>query len=1051
MSPLEGLDPTKGRHFGHFHLKPTSLCHNGQHITATDRGSGVTGSHVRDPGILDYSDHALLSAMPSVLKCCLKSRYPFLDNWPAMLYHRPDLDEVRVCNLPLQRHETSITALRQKQNHLLGRKLKSRINLNVAGNGVISRMQSQQQEQQQQQQQPLPLVELSPFRKSVWRREKSLPDFYERRQGLNSQQKQKDADGKKQGEPHPLFRSLSNGKDKQNQQHTDMTPNEMVARLAAAVNAPDGEFGCHGEDPSTHTSHHLGCNKNKCGTHPKAEFHYESTRLLRSQDLIPGFVTRLERTKTSMLSFYRDNTSCGDVGFYLGEDNGGSFMRSNSGSGNGNGSEHSSNGGNMKVRGGRMKQQVHRRPLLYLNPLDSYRNAHDAVRDNAHPFINYSNVHAHNKVAMRNSFPLTSSQTRDFMFCGAGHTTYPLRPVRHPSVKQQQQQQRQTDSFHPATTCSSPHKFNSKLGAAKNSLEILSSLGTPTKLEKSLVAEYQMNLERFRRDRWVVQPLDLRSVPSQYVSASMNLTRGELCLQEAREANRARRRKNLLTPLGGTSSSASSQLLTTDRGSLVSESGNYTSDAALALQKQQYSFVDPDMHPLDSVLAEESESHVLTDDDLGSASAVNAVLLKSTTKSAPSKMVKVSAGEIRSGEENLMFATTSSCVGKMQHSQTDKDFSKIQVAETDSTKNLSEQEDNETNISFEENKGLVCAQDTTTPVSAGGSSTSRAKTNLEYLNKLRTKGAPRPLHPPVHISEAKDTKSSLSSQENNAVDVGSRRDSDINNGKDSEKNINLNQEKVIVTEKSVSQVAATPSINASVDNHISPQAIVSDSSPSDPQSNVLNTANSDKIQNISQQAPVNGETLIISEEKQTENNYFEVQDSRLQESSSTGVEDAPPEDEGFASPKETIVSKKCESNVLNHDTSIVNKTSRIHSNHSGDKQKEPAQITERSEQKSNLSDSERKDGPVVPPLLSTQAETNEDMITPPLETPFTRVDSATLAGTPLTNLDTSLEPFSENEAGGHSTSADNGDSGVSTTFLTTEDSRTELLAGVVFS
>ncbi|RUS92041.1 hypothetical protein EGW08_000254 [Elysia chlorotica] len=936
--------------------------------------------------------------------------------------NRHHLAEVRVCNLSLQRHETSTVAFRQQQKQLLGRRLKTRVNFNIGGKGFIGRMQSQQQEQQQQhEQQPLPLVELSPFRKSVWRREKSLPDFYERRQGLNSQpkqqQQQKDEDGRKQTVPNPLPRSLSNGKDKQNQQ-IDLTPNEMLARLSAAVHAPDGEVSFHSDENIAHNQHQ-NSSKSRCCTHPKAEFHHESTRLWRTQDFIPGFITRLERTKTSMLSFYRDNSSvAGDVGFYLGEESGGGFVNYSGGS-----SESSGNVGGMRVKGGRMKQQVHRRPLLYLNPLDSYRQVHDISRDTVHPWSEYPHLHSHSKLATRNSCPLTPGRAREFMLSGAGHATYPLRPVRHHGVKSQEQDS--TDVGCRSTACHSPHKFNSKLGAAKNSLEVLSSLGAPTKLEKSLVAEYQMNLERFRRDRLMVNPLDLRSVPSQYVSASMNLTRGELSLQEAREANRARRRKNVLTPIGGTSSSSSSQLLNTDRGSLVSQSGEDGGFTALPLQTQQYSFVDPALHPLGSVLAEETESHVLTDDDQGSASAVNTLVVKSTIKSAPSKMVKADEGELNRGEEHIIFNSTSSCVGKIQNIDSHDELCKDSVVSTESTKKLLTLSDKEVNITLDDNGEAPCLHDPTTPVSAGGSSTSRAKTNLEYLNKLRTRSGPRPIHPLTHTPIENDTNTNLSLQGTIDDNVGSYRVGDSIRCTDFEKKKkdqavqeNCPSKEVqtnVCTEQEVS--SAEKQDRAVIEEHVSPLG---------PGANVSET-------NLTVTKEIVAETDIQPVSRENQNDQVEV--SLINGVSPTDENDAASEDEGVASPKETASSNA----QADSREDII----------STERQGGSAQATARSEQLS-LPGCDREISGSGAPCLTARRDTREGVCsTTPYGTPLTRVDSATVAGTPLTNLDTSLEPFSETE-GGQSTSADNGDSGVSTTFLTAEDS-SNILDGAVFN
>ncbi|GFO13862.1 organic cation transporter protein [Plakobranchus ocellatus] len=963
--------------------------------------------------------------------------------------NRPHLAEIRVCNLSLQRHETSFVTLRQQQKLLLGRRLKSRINFYAGGNGA-ARMQQQQEQQQQQQQQPLPLVEISPFRKSVWRREKSLPDFYERRQTLGSQQQQRDYE-KKQAGNKIIFNSFPNcSENKQNQQPVELTSTEMAARLATAVHGTDGDLGAHDEDPAIHNNHQ-GNSKSKCGTHPRAEFHHESTRLWRTQDLIPGFITRLERTKTSMLSFNRESSSNGgDYGFYLGEENNNNYLNYNSNSGNssecGGPRECSSNSVNIKVKGGRMKQLIQRRPLLYLNPLDSYRQASETSRSAVHPWADYSQMYTQSKLETRNSFPLTSSRVRELMLSNSGHTTYPLRPVRYHSLKQHQQ----PDILPPPTACNSPHKFNSKLGAARNSLQVLSSLGTPTKLEKSLVAEYEMNLERFRRERLVMQPLDLRSVPSQYVSASMNLTRGELSLQEAREANRARRRKNLLMPLEGTASSTSSQLIHTDRSSLRSEGGDETG-AALVLKKQSGTFVDPAMHPLDSVLAEESESHVLTEDDLGSASGINNMHVKCITKSAPGKMVKVSDGELRRTEEDLMFATTSSCDGKINYTDSNESkdgnvlpgqpsLIKADSLESDRAlqKRKQREKDMDINLTLEDDGDLGCMHETTTPVSVGGSSTSRAKTNLEYLQKLRTKGAPRPLQPLPSTPLARDSRSNYNiEQKTNANTVN---DVDIDmpslNGQlktpkqESLKNPSSSNGGLTKPSEKEKGSSESKDTATSKENYEGPLNNDQVSTLQNSQVNGMNQRVTGEEELVPQSAGKIDAGVNSCEETEPVIPMPEKKSKAFVITSGT-----PSEDEGFASPIKTNGQFLISNNETNVTVSEQQKVQPVAPDM-------PVPLA------TEFSLDEGENTVSAGPFLSAREDVVGETITP-AGTPFTRGDSSTLAGTPLTNLDTSLEPFSETE-GGHSTSADNGDSGVSTTFLTAEDSRNEILEGVVF-
>ncbi|KAI8772648.1 organic cation transporter protein [Biomphalaria glabrata] len=327
----------------------------------------------------------------------------------------PYVVEVKLCHLSLYRHDKSSLLLKSKH------KVAMEDNPNK-----------------------LPLVEPHPFTKRCWRREKSLPVFYEKQENA-------------------AFNSPSYGL------------SELTMKATSLLKCLESE------SPNTGINNE-GVSPKKTSAHPKAEFPYSQVQPWRSHDLIPSFITRSERTKTSLHK-------------RSGEEERQELLSSSTN----DALQHRVN--KMKIMGGRLHHRIQKRQLLYLNPMDGYRYQEDRP-----PVTSLSDPGTW-KFQPDNSTRKTASSLFDSPFV------------------------------------ETPQKFHWKLGAAKNALEIMNKCGTPTKLERNLKKELTMNLERLRRDHSLLHSYLVS--PAQHFSLSdKRCTPGERLLSIAREANTSKKVKH---------------------------------------------------------------------------------------------------------------------------------------------------------------------------------------------------------------------------------------------------------------------------------------------------------------------------------------------------------------------------------------------------------------------------------------------------------------------------------------------------------------------------
>lgn len=378
----------------------------------------------------------------------------------------------------------------------------------------------------------------------VWRREKSLPNFYDK----------------------PVLKEESGAETSRPSRNV---PPPNIVRYIRELSEQRKTVDTRQSVDSTQ--------RYRSKLHPKADFSFEGWSVAEhQQDLIPSFIPRQERTKTTLgdESVGGGATAAAAAAAAAVSGGGGSGVvggvveRPGGHAASGTLGREVSNLMAAYTRDKPLQQQqvcltggkmsltnLGRHPLLYLKPFSAYRhrqtyNHVNAVRTENMP-ASFSPRHAVSlSLSPRGSGALgmvTSSangqplQRRDLVLSGSSFHAperAPLQPLR---VSQK-----------------SPHKFNSKLGAAQDSLLMLSRTGAPTVLERNLSFDQEVRLERCRRERSFAAISDSNILSTtHYVSYDSQPTRGEIILMKAREANKSRdgskvvyRRNGLQKPFG---------------------------------------------------------------------------------------------------------------------------------------------------------------------------------------------------------------------------------------------------------------------------------------------------------------------------------------------------------------------------------------------------------------------------------------------------------------------------------------------------------------------
>ncbi|XP_046346222.2 uncharacterized protein LOC124126747 [Haliotis rufescens] len=349
---------------------------------------------------------------------------------------------------------------------------------------------------------PLPVVELKPFTPRVWRREKSLPEFYD---------KPPTAGGENNIERRIQF---------ENGLGEELAKSENNAALVAKY-LFGGERGYTSESRLSD----LNIPRYKIKLHPTVDFSY-NCRPPRMNALIPEFIPRVERTKTTLQDVTRDDNPNRQYSLAKQAVTDVTAARHQG----------------MRIHGGRVQQTpgVHRTQLTYLNPIDEYSQTGQWKRgDKRLPEKYYRPPHT-GKGSIVNGHDSRNSQSKSSVVSSDASSVSSTgsRVVARSPMKQVSHRFNQI--------------FNTKQSVSvdiggiktKNALQILSENGPTTKLEKQLTFEMEVNMEMCRRHLDFISSdgsyFPQSSIPNMFhdLSRPITLTKGEAMLRKGRDLNK---------------------------------------------------------------------------------------------------------------------------------------------------------------------------------------------------------------------------------------------------------------------------------------------------------------------------------------------------------------------------------------------------------------------------------------------------------------------------------------------------------------------------------
>lgn len=387
----------------------------------------------------------------------------------------------------------------------------------------------------------------------------------------------------------------------------------------------------------------------------------------RSHDVIPSFIPRFERSKTTAGTSQKDLQPDSET----------------------------------YVSGGRMNKKIKKQYLHYLNPMKTY--------------------HHSGALSLPAALSDTSSSSRNT------ESSFLLKTWPHPSSNHGHIPYQHEKKITSAS--SSLPRFNEKLGAAKNALEILSQCGTPTDVEQSLKRELAMNLERFRKDRGLLHSSLVASSPRHTVSCK-RVTPGEMALLHAQKENKAKKnvQKNVLTlnelstDLKITSSKLSSEL------KVKSKTGNPISGLENIPENPE--------KELQETMKEETTSKSVLDIGAGAPEKSSALKEREENKSTESEIGEnydlEYSSELKSGEENSLESLRS----KEEDDTVPK--TKLNKVRSLSAKVVSQQVVDREQLEFADRYTSSTATALDDPSDkVPGTLTARSKTTTEYLDNIR--------------------------------------------------------------------------------------------------------------------------------------------------------------------------------------------------------------------------------------------------------------------------------------------------------------------------
>ncbi|KAL4232872.1 hypothetical protein ACF0H5_007559 [Mactra antiquata] len=382
---------------------------------------------------------------------------------------------------------------------------------------------------------PLPIVELKPFVQKVWRREKSFASTMDRCSSVNTVKSEKSTTSK------ATVESKGRDTDVTSETFTEesvvMSPPPRTSQsLPSRLSERFLTFYVSTFDDFKSQKEHLNRYVGESGFRSKARLHpsvdpKNRKQIEHSVSIIPGFITRDDRTKTTL-----DEISDGE-----------SISRFYSCSPKAIGPDEIQKQQEIRIAGENIKQNKYKTsngnsptPSRIMNY--SWHGA--SIRHGSPASMLYQNKRSQRQ--KRAKTPLYDHLDRTGALPSLSINATSLKSRKMSKVEDASSE----DYSDYRDTFESELKHN--IGGIENSLAVLSKHGAPTKVERQLSFELENNLSRFRKLKdyspFEINPSELAKY---YPPPTFNMTQGEASIRQAMASNAAsnaaKRRKGFMS------------------------------------------------------------------------------------------------------------------------------------------------------------------------------------------------------------------------------------------------------------------------------------------------------------------------------------------------------------------------------------------------------------------------------------------------------------------------------------------------------------------------
>ena len=369
---------------------------------------------------------------------------------------------------------------------------------------------------------PLPIVELKPFVHKVWRREKSLPSFYGRPEAAGSSQTNttavKDATPSADvstESPQPSQTSVTPGA---------TPPPKLVHFYVNQFN----DFKAQKE----HINKLVGESefRSKSRLHPHVDTRTKKHKQ-HSESLIPGFITREDRTKSTLNEITEDESSSKSFSCLNKALKPEDYIKQQE----------------IKVSGQRIDPDTGKKQFEILSPFRQLYLAawHGAgIRHGSPASMLYHNWSKNDRLNTRVKSPLYDHLDRKGTLPSLTINAKSLRR-RSPYLGDDMRSEDYND-YRDAFKDTYKPDTRHNVGGIKNSFKVLSKHGQPTKVERQLSFELEINLSRIRKSKDYL-PFEITDKYSDklYPTPVYTMTHGETQLRQGLDSNSSKKRRKV--------------------------------------------------------------------------------------------------------------------------------------------------------------------------------------------------------------------------------------------------------------------------------------------------------------------------------------------------------------------------------------------------------------------------------------------------------------------------------------------------------------------------